>query len=486
MPSRSTQASSNGHKRRERQRKRARDEGRRILEESVVRLGDKAVGTQASLHPQGLNYDQCFVRDFIPGGLHFLFQGETDIVKNFLCTLSRLQGAEREKNPKRLGAGLMPHSFQPEPGDGAVMVDPDYGEEAIGRVVPIDSCLWWIWLLGVYTRCTGDDLASSPDIQEALKRALEVFLQQRFEFFPTLLVPDGAFMVDRRLGVHGHPLEVQTLFFAALRFARELLIPNQEEDYCGQVELRLHHLSSHLHDAYWLDIERINTIYRYSTDQYGDDAVNRFNVRPDNIPEWVVEWLADGSGYFASNVGTSQLDFRFFSQGNLIAILGGLAGGRCATSIMKLLELRQDDLIGRMPMKLCYPAVSGRDWELLTGSDPKNMPWSYHNGGHWPVLLWPLVAAALATGREDIALASVEKAACRLPDDRWPEYYDGVRGRLVGKAARLEQVWSATGYLVAEDLLADPSRLELFTHKTWEVEDVPSKPVGTPVRLSSD
>ena len=32
--------------------------------------------------------------------------------------------------------------------------------------------------------------------------------------------------------------------------------------------------------------------------------------------------------------------------------------------------------------------MEGVEWENKTGSDPKNWPWSYHNGGHWPSLLW--------------------------------------------------------------------------------------------------
>ena len=30
-----------------------------------------------------------------------------------------------------------------------------------------------------------------------------------FDLFPTLLVTDGSCMIDRRMGIHGHPLEIQ-------------------------------------------------------------------------------------------------------------------------------------------------------------------------------------------------------------------------------------------------------------------------------------
>ncbi|HKJ75804.1 MAG TPA: glycoside hydrolase 100 family protein, partial [Gammaproteobacteria bacterium] len=100
--------------------------------------------------------------------------------------------------------------------------------------------------------------------------------------------------------------------------------------------------------------------------------------------------------------------------------------------------------------------VAGDEWRFLTGSDPKNAPWSYHNGGNWPVLLWPFVGAALRTGREDLARSAVELAEQRLSADEWPEYYDGRTGSLIGRRANFRQTWSATAYLVSRLLLDDP------------------------------
>ncbi|HSH29404.1 MAG TPA: glycoside hydrolase 100 family protein, partial [Thiohalobacter sp.] len=94
--------------------------------------------------------------------------------------------------------------------------------------------------------------------------------------------------------------------------------------------------------------------------------------------------------------------------------------------------------------------------------DPKNRPWSYHNGGNWPVLLWPLVAAAVKSGHGTLAERALSLAAGRLPRDHWPEYYDGMGGNLVGRRANLGQTWSAAALVLAERLLGDPSLLSLF------------------------
>jgi len=40
-----------------------------------------------------------------------------------------------------------------------------------------------------------------------------------------------------------------------------------------------------------------------------------------------------------------------------------------------------------MPLKVCYPAIESHEWRIVTGCDPKNTRWSYHNGGSWPGML---------------------------------------------------------------------------------------------------
>ena len=65
-----------------------------------------------------------------------------------------------------------------------------------------------------------------------------------------------------------------------------------------------------------------------------------------------------------------------------------LSSHRCtgaqATAIMDLVEEHWQDLVGEMPLKIVYPALEGHDWRTVTGFDPKNTRWSYHNGGSWP------------------------------------------------------------------------------------------------------
>lgn len=99
-----------------------------------------------------------------------------------------------------------------------------------------------------------------------------------------------------------------------------------------------------------------------------------------------------------------------------------------------------------MPLKITYPALEGHPWRIVTGCDPKNTRWSYHNGGSWPVLLWLLTAACIKTGGPKISKRAIELVEQRLSKDGWPESYDGKTGRYIGKQARKYQTWSIAGY----------------------------------------
>lgn len=65
-----------------------------LLREAVVTYCASPVGTVAANDPgdkQPLNYDQVFIRDFVPSALTFLLKGEGEIVRNFLLHTLQLQ-----------------------------------------------------------------------------------------------------------------------------------------------------------------------------------------------------------------------------------------------------------------------------------------------------------------------------------------------------------------------------------------------------------
>ncbi len=438
-----------------------------LLEDALLYYRGEPVGTAAAMDRElaAPNYNECFVRDFVPSALVFLYEGKVDVVRNFLRLVAELRHQQSVMAGHDRAFGLMPASFSlPARDDPSGTARADFGERAIGRVAPVDSAMWWMILLRNYVVVTGDvALAHSAEFQESMRLSLDLYLKESFETSPAMLVPDGSFMIDRRMGVSGHPLEIQALLYGMLNTAKELLLPTPDnEALLVKCKKRAQTLRSYVRIYYWLDNRRLNAIHRFRSEEFGDDIANHFNIYPETIPDWMDGWLPEKCGYLVGNLGPGRIDFRVFALGNLLSILFGLASDEQATEIMNLYETHWSDLAGVMPVKLVYPAVSGVQWSYTTGSDPKNAPWSYHNGGNWPCLLWAFVGAAVRTDRHDLGRKALDLAMNKLLDDGWPEYYDGKSGSLIGRRANLGQVWSATALILAYHFLESPDSLAVY------------------------
>lgn len=65
-------------------------------------------------------------------------------------------------------------------------------------------------MLRAYGKITGDyALQERVDVQTGIRLIMNLCLSDGFDMFPSLLVTDGSCMIDRRMGIHGHPLEIQ-------------------------------------------------------------------------------------------------------------------------------------------------------------------------------------------------------------------------------------------------------------------------------------
>lgn len=439
------------------------------LEKATVYHKGHPIGTVAALDPGPtvLNYDQIFTRDFFVSALAFLLNDKFEIVKNFLSVTADLQATNNSKDCFQARQGLMPASFKTVQEDGEERLVADFGKQAIGRVTPVDSSLWWLILLRLYYNCSGDrEFLVQEKISKTIKLILDLYLLEHFELVPTLLVPDGAFMIDRRMGMYGHPLDIEALFFTALRASSEMLAmqpDGESQEYISVIDKRVGHLADHIRTYYWLDKDCLEKMSANSTEEFGTDATNKYNLHPASIPDWASQWVGENDGYFAGNIGPGRMDFRFLALGNLLATMTSLADDEQKQKILNFIENQWDTLIAEMPMKACCPALEGQDWHLLTGADPKNSAWSYHNGGSWPFLMCFLAAAGAAGDRQFLTKDGLNTTAQKLLKNDWPEYYDGRDGSKVGKEARKLQMWTVAGYIAASTLLEKPGKAALLS-----------------------
>ncbi len=449
------------------------------FERTLVKVRGAVVGSVAAMeHPSSgdaANYGEVFLRDNVPVMFHLLLEGRFAIVRHFLAICLELQSHSDQTR------GIFPTSFVAQ---GQELIA-DYGQRSIGRISSVDASLWWPVLCWLYVRGSGDnDFALQEEVQEGLQRLLDLVMHPSFEGTPVLFVPDCAFMIDRPMDVWGAPLEVEVLLFGCLRSCCHLMDLAQRDRFSNQRERRLAGTRSWLRDLrgyllknYWVTSKTVQVLRRRPTEQYGDDQhVNAFNVQAQVVPAWLQEWLENKGGYLIGNMRTGRPDFRFYSLGNALACLFGLITAPQQRALFRLVLHNREHLIAEMPMRISHPPLDAEEWREKTGSDPKNWTWSYHNGGHWPCLLWYLGGAVLLHERRhpgsDGALMErmrqlLEECYAlqlsQLPRQRWAEYFDGPTGTWVGQQARTYQTWTIVGFLLLHHLLRiEPLDAELL------------------------
>ncbi len=434
------------------------EQAQALFEQTLVTAQGKIVGAIAALAPAGLqgelNYGEVFIRDNVPVMVYLLLTGRAETVQHFLTTCFQLQ---QQAGPQ---IGIFPTSFLEE--DGVLIAD--YGQRAIGRVASVDASLWVPILAQMYVEQTGDwDWARSPLIQQGLHQLLQLLLAPRFQAAPTLWVPDGAFMIDRPLGLGGAPLEVQVLLYGALRSAGRLLGPGEEGGAAAIAHAQ--ELRDFLRQHYWIDRKTIQQLRQQPNEQYGETATNPYNIYAGTLPDWLQTWLGTAGGYLVANVQTGQLDCRFLTLGNSLACLFDILEPVQQTALFQLILQNRADLVAEMPLRICHPPLTGLSWQRLTGCDPKNSPGSYHNGGHWPCLTWFLAIAILRqrayltqtpTLQQELTQLLDDCYHCQLrqlPPQQWAEYFDGPTGLWTGQQTRSFQTWTLVGLLLLHHVL---------------------------------
>ena len=446
------------------------DKAKEHFERTLIDVAGSTAGSVAALehpsHDEALNYGEIFLRDNVPVMVYLLTQRRFEEVRHFLTVCLDLQSTTYQTR------GVFPTSFVEE---GGVLIA-DYGQRSIGRITSVDASLWWPVLCWIYVKRSGDEaFAASQKVQRGVQLLLDLVLHPTFEGTPVLFVPDCAFMIDRPMDVWGAPLEVEVLLFGCLKSCCQLMGLVDSQGHGGpliqqRLELTrtwMRDLRVYLLNHYWVTGKTMQVLRRRPTEQYGEhQSRNEFNVQPEVIPHWLQEWLDDRGGYLIGNMRTGRPDFRFYSLGNALGSLFGLLTGPQQLALFRLVIHNRDHLMAEMPMRICHPPMEQDEWITNTGMDPKNWPWSYHNGGHWPSLLWPMAAAVLMHQRlhpnDDMLLLGQTRTMLeecywqqlnQLPRQQWAEYFDGPTGAWVGQQARTNQTWTIVGFLLLHHLM---------------------------------
>jgi len=412
----------------------------RLLTEALVfdERGEPC-GVVASAADTASHYGNVWTRDNVAPMLHFL-RHDPPKVARFLEALLRRQSQSRRT------AGLIPIGFAPR------SERIDYGgEEAIGAIHSVDSTLWFLVLLGLYVETTGD-VAWLRQHRAGFKAALDLVLAPRFDPLPLVAAPESTTEIDRPSGLHGYPLQLQVLAALALRWGARLLgrlgRRAEEAQFCrAEAEA----IGSWVNRWYWLDRATLAERLALGTESHGPGNPNPFNLDYARLGGQTA--VLRETGYLAGTLRAGHIDGRFWSFANCLAAASGILPEARAAAVVKTVRANRHQLLGRMPLAVCWPHLDGVEYEIVMNSDPRGRPGHFHNGAHWPNILWILTAAALGAGDAALAREALDLAAAGLPP-HWAEYYD--RRGVPGNGTRLRQSWSIAGFLVARDALAAP------------------------------
>ncbi len=139
---------------------------------------------------------------------------------------------------------------------------------------------------------------------------------------------------------------------------------------------------------------------------------------------------------------------RFDSFGNVLAILTNIASKDRAN---KIISYVCDNKINYpSPLTALHPPIypNDADWEVVY--EYREAPYTYHNGGIWPMVTGFWIAALVKAGKQKLAQVELERFAQAMKDHHWlfPEYIHGQTSAAMG---RMKQAWSAAGYIIAKN-----------------------------------
>lgn len=164
----------------------------------------------------------------------------------------------------------------------------------------------------------------------------------------------------------------------------------------------------------------------------------------------------DKRGYYLPWVwknhdGDREEGYWFDSQGNLLAIMMGLADKHEADKILNYIE--KNKINRPYPVKAIYPALKKGESEWFSYFEKCSAkdPYQYLNAGIWPYLGAFYVTALVRAGRLDQAKKELEKLAeankvGREREWEFNEWLDGLTGKPQGA---VYQAWSAGAFLYA-------------------------------------
>ena len=361
------------------------------------------------------NYVRVWARDGVICGLAGLASGEMDLVEGMgrtLRTLTLHQG---------------PHGEIPS------NVTIDGSQVSFGRLVGrVDALLWYVIGVCAYVQQVGDE--QQAFYQPAVERALWLAECWEFNNRGFIYTPLAGNWADEYVQ-QGYVLAEQLLHLLALQWAGRLFDKSEWRDKAVM-------LQSMVEVNYWPRAEFVASPLVYHSVAY------RLQVEEGNMEHWLSS--LSPSGYMTVFDGMAHAL-------TLIANLG--SSEQREQSERYVQEIART--IGSDVLPAFWPVIQPGDenWTMLTANhlfgEFKNGPYSYHNGGLWPMLSGLYTVGLVRQGwveRAKAVLTAINEANKQgRAGDSWEfaEYHYGDAASLHEPLGTKYTAWSAAAGILA-------------------------------------
>ena len=326
----------------------------------------------------------------------------------------------------------------------------DFG--GFGLITSIDSNLWVVIAAAHLHRLTGDRRFISKSNMIRYKKFYRLFKAFDSNDCGLIEVPKAGDWADV-FGRTYHVLYDECLYYQALKdldylFSKGIeMNPAMESDKYirDNIKKRIRWIRKRRPRVK----RRINELMWFTKDNIG-------RIRKEY---YIIEGIREMDyDYYQSHLTPFKIDWekRFDSFGNILAILTGIANRDKSERIIR--HVKSNRINHPFPIKSLYPPVfrHEKDWEPIYRL--KQQPYTYHNGGIWPVISGLWIHVLEKRGHHRLAEEELWRLADNIRRDQFlfHEYYHGKTGRPCG---RVHQAWSAAGYIIAYHSVKDKIRI---------------------------
>ncbi len=307
----------------------------------------------------------------------------------------------------------------------------------LGSITSVDSNMWIVIAAAMLYKRTRDKRFISVNNMTRYKRLYRLFKafdSDRCDLLEIHKAGDWADVFERSY----HVLYDEVLYYEALKALAFLFsegLERQRDEWMRRsimkrirwIRRRRPRVKRRINDVLWFTQENIG---RIKEDYYIFD-----NIEPRTY------------GYYQSHVEPFKHHWekRFETFGNVLAVSTGVADkGRARSIIARGLEFGVNSPV---PVRVLDPPVRKRDRDWIPLYGRRERPYTYHNGGAWPMVggFWIHALSRNKFRRKAKKDLAALAAFLMGRGKNFREYAHGRTGKPMGKR---KQAWTAAGYVI--------------------------------------